>query len=465
MHDPIKGVCWGYGNYKVSPNQVCDSYSPEQAERAGLKEIEVTDELWSDDEWRAAMSSAEINDLPDEAFAYIEPGGEKDGEGKTTPRSLRHFPVHDAPHTRNALARASQSPFGDKAMPKILAAAKKFGIQTSQKNSARSKKPRRSASPQIGVEVRHFTASDLELRDSGSNLVEITGTPIVYDAPYKVHDAFGEFTETMKPGVVSKLLEKGTDTRFLFNHQGLPLARTTAGTLNLEDTPKGLSFRAQLDTRQSLAADLAIAIERRDITQMSVGMVVAEDEWADNESRTIHRLKALEDVSAVTYPASPTTNISVVQRMVAEMPVESRARVRRLWAITRELKEGREVDSEDLEFLSSGIGLFVNADTLSSDDKRDLEALIEERIGKAIGKKTAGWLKGIHDQIRAVLIKNGHDPDAPVPAAPPGELAGPQGDLNAPVPDPAQAKDATGTRSSDSVRLELELLEIRRTKK
>ena len=82
-----------------------------------------------------AMSSASINDLPDSAFAYIEPGGKKDADGKTTPRSLRHFPVHDAAHVRNALARAPQSPFGPKAMPKIRAAAAKFGIQVSESSS------------------------------------------------------------------------------------------------------------------------------------------------------------------------------------------------------------------------------------------------------------------------------------------------------------------------------------------
>ena len=84
---------------------------------------------------KAAMTSASINDLPDSAFAYIEPGGSKDSEGKTTPRSLRHFPVHDAAHVRNALARAPQSPFGPKAMPKIRAAAEKFGIHMSESAS------------------------------------------------------------------------------------------------------------------------------------------------------------------------------------------------------------------------------------------------------------------------------------------------------------------------------------------
>ena len=57
----------------------------------------------------ADLSSAAMNDLPDSAFAYLEPGGMKDPSGRTVPRSKRHFPVHDEAHTRNALSRAPQN--------------------------------------------------------------------------------------------------------------------------------------------------------------------------------------------------------------------------------------------------------------------------------------------------------------------------------------------------------------------
>lgn len=64
---------------------------------------------------KAVWTTRYINDLPDSAFLYIEAGGKKDEEGKTTPRSLRHFPIYDAdgkldlPHLRNAIARIPQS--------------------------------------------------------------------------------------------------------------------------------------------------------------------------------------------------------------------------------------------------------------------------------------------------------------------------------------------------------------------
>ena len=77
-------------------------------------------------------SSKDINNLPDSDFAYISPGGKKDEQGKTVPRSLRHLPIMDCAHVRNALARLSQTkiPASAKAsaLKKIKAAAKKCDI-------------------------------------------------------------------------------------------------------------------------------------------------------------------------------------------------------------------------------------------------------------------------------------------------------------------------------------------------
>ena len=81
------------------------------------------------------MTRESINDLPDSDFAYIAPGGKK-VDGKTVPRSLRHLPIHDAAHVRNALARLSQTKISAeakaKALKKIRSAAKKLGIKVSE---------------------------------------------------------------------------------------------------------------------------------------------------------------------------------------------------------------------------------------------------------------------------------------------------------------------------------------------
>ena len=62
----------------------------------------------------AKWSRKFMNDLPDSAFAWIQPGGKKNGDDKTVPRSYRHLPYKDSsgnvdlPHLRNAIARLGQ---------------------------------------------------------------------------------------------------------------------------------------------------------------------------------------------------------------------------------------------------------------------------------------------------------------------------------------------------------------------
>ena len=102
--------------------------------------LAMHDQAKSDVEEYKKMARAAINDLPDSDFAYVEPGGKKDGDGKTIPRSLRHFPIHDQAqaHARNALARLPQSDLSPAAKAtarkKIVAACKKFGIEVSERS-------------------------------------------------------------------------------------------------------------------------------------------------------------------------------------------------------------------------------------------------------------------------------------------------------------------------------------------
>lgn len=92
---------------------------------------------------KAEWTTAYMNDLPDSAFAHISPGGEKDAEGRTVPRNLRHLPYRgkdgtiDPAHTRNALARLDQTdiPAADKAAArrKLMTAAREVGIEVTEK--------------------------------------------------------------------------------------------------------------------------------------------------------------------------------------------------------------------------------------------------------------------------------------------------------------------------------------------
>lgn len=138
---------------------------------------------------RAQMTTQDINDLPDSDFAYIEPGGTKDGGGKTVPRDKRHFPLHDAPHVRDALSRAPQSPFGDKAMPKIKAAAKRMGIDVSDDSSGSASRSEMFRS--YPLEDAHVVTR--AEGDGSGRLVEAYCA--VFDDPAEIRDHQGEYEE------------------------------------------------------------------------------------------------------------------------------------------------------------------------------------------------------------------------------------------------------------------------------
>lgn len=80
----------------------------------------------------AVWKTSYINKLPDSAFLYIEPGGSPDAEGKTTPRSLRHFPYKndtgdvDIVHVRDAIGRIPQASIPEGVKAKLQAKAQKL---------------------------------------------------------------------------------------------------------------------------------------------------------------------------------------------------------------------------------------------------------------------------------------------------------------------------------------------------
>jgi Escherichia/Staphylococcus phage prohead protease len=181
------------------------------------------------------------------------------------------------------------------------------------------------------------SAEPLEIRsievravgDGGQMVLE--GTPIVYNVAYEVYDRHGAFSEVMAPGVCRDVMSQ--PTTFLYNHDGLVLARAP-GTLTLTDTPRALRCRAVLNDTQA-SRDLYAAVLRGDVHQMSIGMIVADDEWRqDYTQRLVKRLANLIDVSAVATPASPSTHIAVV-RSEDELARQRRRRAAALQEIRR----------------------------------------------------------------------------------------------------------------------------------
>jgi HK97 family phage prohead protease len=104
-------------------------------------------------ELKAVWTAAYINDLPDSAFLHIEPGGTKDDQGNTTPRSLRYFPYKDAsgnvdmPHLRNALARISQSDLSQNVKDQLTSKAQRIMADSSKSVDVASEERSRVVDP------------------------------------------------------------------------------------------------------------------------------------------------------------------------------------------------------------------------------------------------------------------------------------------------------------------------------
>lgn len=125
-------------------------------------------------------------------------------------------------------------------------------------------------------------------------------------------DIGGYFREVIAPGAFSETL-KTADVRALVDHDsGRVIGRSSAGTLRLKEDDKGLSVEIDLpDTTDG--RDLAVSLERGDISGMSFGFVVTHDEWdetSDPPTRTIHQVD-LREVSAVAWPAYDDTEIGL----------------------------------------------------------------------------------------------------------------------------------------------------------
>lgn len=130
----------------------------------------------------------------------------------------------------------------------------------------------------------------------------------------------GEFFEQIDPAAFDDVL--GGDTVLQLDHKGLPLARTTSGTMKIGVDKRGLTVDADpADT--TAGRDLRVLVERGDMYAMSFGFIVAEDEWerrADGSHlRTVKKLDRLFDVSVVTFPAYLGTDVSM-RDLFGDMP-------------------------------------------------------------------------------------------------------------------------------------------------
>lgn len=195
-------------------------------------------------------------------------------------------------------------------------------------------------------EVRTFNVSDIEVRnDDGKNVV--VGYGAVFNSE---SNDLGGFVEYIAPGAFDGRLED--DVRFLINHDGLPLARTTNNTLRLSVDERGLKYEADMP-ETTLANDLMTLLRNGTISQSSFAFTVEEDSWENVEGRnirTINKVSRLYDVSSVTYPAYNEAGSFALRSL--ETWQEEQEKIKLDESLEKELKE---VQKEEIDLTNRNL--------------------------------------------------------------------------------------------------------------
>lgn len=207
---------------------------------------------------------------------------------------------------------------------------------------------------------QRFNPARVSIRASASS--DSPGVLIGYASVFNsLSEDLGGFRERVASTAYDRALaDPKLDCKALINHDpSLIIGRTTNGTLRLNTDSIGLRMAVDLPNT-SYARDLMASVSRGDMTQMSFAFTADDEDWADGEdpdkpgeSIRIRTLKSvsLMDVSAVTYPAYSSTNISSIDPAVfgrsffpQGVPMEIRSHVPNLRVSTERERRQKFVD-------------------------------------------------------------------------------------------------------------------------
>ena len=155
---------------------------------------------------------------------------------------------------------------------------------------------------------RAATSTGLEVRTVNGAPV-LAGYACVTEFAYDV----GSFSEIVRRGAFTKTLNERPDVVLLLSHEGLPLARTTSGTLHLSEDDRGLRVDAELDPDDPDVQRLLPKVRRGDLCSMSFAFRAVRQSFdEDYENRVLLEVSLDHgDVSVVTTPANSAASFSM----------------------------------------------------------------------------------------------------------------------------------------------------------
>lgn len=167
---------------------------------------------------------------------------------------------------------------------------------------------------------REYRSMELRVLQTEEPSFMVEGYASTYEA-YKLLTIDGvDYFERIEPTAFDDA--DMTDVVFRVDHEGRVYARTSAGTVNVWHDEHGLGQRTDLSKTQQ-ARDLFADIAAGNYPKMSFAFTVAEDHFDHaTNTRVIDRIAKVFDVSPVSFPANPTTELSVSTRAYFDGVIE-----------------------------------------------------------------------------------------------------------------------------------------------
>lgn len=163
-------------------------------------------------------------------------------------------------------------------------------------------------------ERRNLAVADFEVRATADELV-LEGYASIFERAYPIFGGAkeGGWDEIVDRKAFDATLAAKPDVHLLINHEGLPLARTKSGTMDLSTDKVGLKVVARLDPADADVQRIAPKMRRKDIDEMSFAFRTIRHEV--DEEKSVRRLTEVSihkgDVSVVNFGANPATSVKL----------------------------------------------------------------------------------------------------------------------------------------------------------
>ncbi len=172
------------------------------------------------------------------------------------------------------------------------------------------------------------------LRSTGEQIVE--GYACTFNEPYELYECDGvTYREMIAPDAFEGA--DLSDVIMQYDHSGRVYARQSNGTLTLHTDEHGLYIRADL-SKSDGARQLYEEIRSGLITKMSFSFTIGDMDY-DRQTHlsTITKIKRVYDVSAVSIPANPYTEISARSYLSGVIDAERKEQKRKVIQILLEV--------------------------------------------------------------------------------------------------------------------------------